>query len=144
MLKDHCNLPEFFKNFDQNSCEISAYLITLQSGINVGPTFIDFVYFSRPYSLIKCPTFIKFWNFPQDLSIYSSLMGFLQHKFSHFVHALRLLKALCLLFWTNFPGPMVIPCPTSIPESRVEFLFLFQESLLQSFKWMVSSQSSIL
>ena len=23
------------------------------------------------------------------------------------------------LFLTNFPGPMVIPCPTSIPDSRV-------------------------
>ena len=46
-------------------------------------------------------------------------MGFLLHKFPHFVHALRLFKALRLFFLTNFPGPTVIPCPTSIPDSRV-------------------------
>ena len=46
-------------------------------------------------------------------------MGFLLHKFAHFVHALRLFKALRLFFLTNFPGPTVIPCPTSIPDSRV-------------------------
>ena len=28
-------------------------------------------------------------------------------------------KALHLLFFPNFPGPMSIPCPTSIPEARV-------------------------
>ena len=32
----------------------------LQSGINVGPTFINFEFFSRPYSLLKGPTFINF------------------------------------------------------------------------------------
>ena len=47
-------------------------------------------------------------------------MGFLLHKFAHFVHALRLFKALRLFFLTNFPGPTVIPCPTSIPDSRVD------------------------
>ena len=50
---------------------------TLQSGINVGPTLINFGFFSRPYNLIKGPTFIKFWNFSQGLWIFSSLMGFL-------------------------------------------------------------------
>ena len=44
---------------------------------------------------------------------------FLLHNFAHFVHALRLFKAQCLLFLTNFPGPMLIPCPTFIPDSRV-------------------------
>ena len=46
-------------------------------------------------------------------------MGFLLHKFAHFVHDLRLFKALRLFFLTNFPGPTVISCPTSIPDSRV-------------------------
>ena len=46
-------------------------------------------------------------------------MGFLLHKFAHFVHALRLFKALRLFFLTNFPGPTVIPCPMSIPDCRV-------------------------
>ena len=44
-------------------------------------------------------------------------MVFLLHKFAHFVHALRLFKALRLFFLTNFPGPTVIPY--SIPDSRV-------------------------
>ena len=92
---------------------------TLESGINIGPTFINFGFFSRPYSLIKGPTFIKFWNFYQGLHKFSSLMDFLLHKFEHFVHALLLFKALHLFFLTNFPGPTVIPCPTSIPDSRV-------------------------
>ena len=92
---------------------------TLQSGINVGPTFIDFGFFSRPYSIIKGPTFIKFWNFYKGLQNFSSLMGFLLHKFAHFVHALRLFKVLRLFFLTNFPGPTIISCPTSIPDSRV-------------------------
>ena len=34
--------------------------------------------------------------------------------------ALRLFKALNLLFLPNFPDPMFIPCPTSIPDSRVQ------------------------
>jgi hypothetical protein len=46
-------------------------------------------------------------------------MSFLLYKFAHFVHALRLFQALRLFFLTNFPGPTVIPCPTSIPDSRV-------------------------
>ena len=33
--------------------------------------------FSRPYSLIKGPTFIKFWNFCHGIQIFPSLMGFL-------------------------------------------------------------------
>ena len=94
-------------------------VLSLDSGINVGPTFINFGFFSRPYSLIKGPTFIKFWNFYQGLQKFSSLMAFLLHKFAHFVHALRLFKALWLFFLKNFPGPTVIPCPTSILDSRV-------------------------
>ena len=53
------------------------------------------------------------------LKKFSSLMFFLLHKFAHFFHDLRLFKALRLFFLTNFPGPTVIPCPTSIPDSRV-------------------------
>ena len=35
-------------------CEIFPLLLTtLASGINVGPTFINFGFFSRPYSLIR-------------------------------------------------------------------------------------------
>ena len=71
-----------------------------------------------PYSIIKGPMFTKFWNFYRGLQKLSSLMGFLLHNFSHFVHALRLFKA--LFFLTNFPGPTVIPCPTSIPDYRVD------------------------
>ena len=108
------------------------YKCTLQSGINVGPTFINFGIFSKPYSLIKGPTFIKFWNFYQGLQKFSSLMGFLLHKFAHFADALRLFKALRLFFLSNFPGPTFIPCPTSIPETRVNksryVLALFQSN----------------
>ena len=43
-------------------------------------------------------------------------MGFLLHKFAHFVHALH------LFFLTNSLGPTFIPCPTSIPDSRVKYV----------------------
>ena len=33
--------------------------------------------------------------------------------------ALCLFQALRLFFFTNFPGPTFIPCPKSIPDSRV-------------------------
>ena len=38
-------------------------LLTLESGIDVDPTVINLAFFSRPYGLIKGPTFINFWNF---------------------------------------------------------------------------------
>ena len=40
-----------------------------------------------------------------------------------FIHALRLFRALRLLFLSIFPGPTVIPCPTSIPDTRT-FLYI--------------------
>ena len=52
-------------------------ILTLASGIDVGPTFINFGLFARPYRLIKSPTFIKFWKFFRGLHIFLSLMGFL-------------------------------------------------------------------
>ena len=36
---------------------------TLESGIDIGPTVINLALFSRPYGLIKGPTFINFWKF---------------------------------------------------------------------------------
>ena len=109
-----------------NSEQASIYP-TLYSLIS--SMFSNFGLFPRPYSLIKGPTFIEFWNFYQGLQKFSSLMGFLLHKFAHFVHALCLFKALCLFFLTNFPGPTVIPCPTSIPDSRVHWGFMIHVAL---------------
>ena len=43
--------------------------------------------------------------------MFSSLMNF--------VHALCLFKALRLFFLIKFPGPTFIPCPMSVPDSRV-------------------------
>ena len=65
---------------------------TLASGIDVGPTFIIFEFFSRPYGLLKGHK--------------GHLDGFLLHKICIF-------KALRLFFLPNFLGP------TSIPEARV-------------------------
>ena len=46
---------------------------------------------------------------------------FLPYGYSFFqiFHALRLFKALRLFFLPNLPGPTLIPCPTSITDSRV-------------------------
>ena len=42
-------------NYSQGLIHCNTY-----AGINIGPTFINFGGFSRPYSLIKGPTLIKF------------------------------------------------------------------------------------
>ena len=99
---------------------------TLESGINIGPTFINFGFISRPYSLIKGSTLIKFLKcFPWPTNNFL-INFFIYHKFAYFrvffcqiFHALRLLKAIRLLFLSNFPGPTFILCPGSIPDSRV-------------------------
>ena len=38
------------------------FLPTLDSALNVGPTFTNFGFLSRPYGLIRGPTFINFWK----------------------------------------------------------------------------------
>ena len=75
--------------------------------------FINFGFFSRPYSLIKGPTFIKFWNFSQGLQMFSSLLVFCNinlhilfmpyfysrpyiYSFWHIFHTLLLFPALRL------------------------------------------------
>ena len=68
-------------------------------------------------------------------------MGFLLHRFAHFVHALRLFKALRLFFFTNYPGPTVIPCPTSIPDSRVGNIY-YELTVLIYILWMKVTMKS--
>ena len=42
---------------------LNAFTVyTLDSGIDVGPTFINFGFLFWPNSLIKGPMFIKFWK----------------------------------------------------------------------------------
>ena len=70
--------------------------------MNVGPTFINFGFFSMPYGLIKGPTNIyKF-----DVCFFNMTLYIL-------------FKALHLLFLANFLGPMFIICPTFIQDSGV-------------------------
>ena len=83
---------------------------------------------------LKALRLLNFGIFYRGLQKFSSLMGFLLHKFAHFVHALRLFKALRLFFLTNFPGPTVIPCPTSIPDSRVVPAMFFEILILNASK----------
>ena len=81
-------------------------MVTLDSGINVGLTFINFGIFSWPYckrgKVLICAIFM-YW-----------------------------FKAPCLFFLPNFPGRTFIPCPMSIMESRVPlkpYLFSLEISL---------------
>ena len=67
---------------------IACEYFYLESGINVGPMFINFVSFSRPMAILK-------------------------HR-----HLLNV-GILSLFVFANFPGPTFIPCPPSIPDSRV-------------------------
>ena len=85
-----------------NSSLIKA-LSTLASEIYIDPTFIKFWCFSRPYGLNR-----------EYIKSKGHLDVFLLHKTCIF-------KALRLFFLPNFPGPMFIPCPTSILEARVVF-----------------------
>ena len=41
------------------------------------------------------------------------------HLNGYLLHRRCVFKALCLAILANFPRPTFIPCPTSIPESRV-------------------------
>ena len=41
------------------------------------------------------------------------------HLDGYLLHRTYVFNALRLFFFTNFPGPMFISCPTSIPDSRV-------------------------
>ena len=62
--------------------------------------FINFVFFFRPYGLIRGPTFIRFWIFFHGLQIFSSF--------------LCLFKALRSLVLPNYPSPTFIQGPTFI------------------------------
>ena len=96
--------------------------LTLQSGINVGPTFINFGFFSKPYSLIKGPTLIKFWKKSEKKYKFWLQTILFRIKIGQLFQALRLFRKLWLLFLSNFPGSMFIPFPTFIPDSRVIYL----------------------
>ena len=71
----HGMSPILIKSVHEMS--LSTKCLHPKSGIDVGPTVINLAFFSRPYSLIKGPTFIKFWNFFHGLHIFSCLIGFL-------------------------------------------------------------------
>ena len=71
------------------------------------------------FGLLSGPTIIKFLknlkkNQKNDCSALIDL------KINKTNYALSLFKALSLCFLPNSPGPMVTPCPTSIPDSRVD------------------------
>ena len=89
-------------------------MVTLDSGVDVGPTFISLEFFSMPYGLIKGPTFIKFWNFFHRLQIFSSFFGFFQHKFAHFVPGHKFIQGPMIIVFDKVSRPYVYP------ESRVE------------------------
>ena len=71
-------------------------------------------------------TFVKKNPSTQLIPPKFSDLFFLVYGYSFFqiFHALHLFKALRLFFLPNLPGPTLIPCPTSITDSRVDnFLF---------------------
>ena len=72
--------------------------LTLDSGIDVGPIFINFGFFSRRYDGLIREYIGKGY-----------LDGYLLHRTC----------VSCLFFLPNFPGPTFIPCPMFIPEARV-------------------------
>ena len=75
-------------------------LNTLYSGINVGPTFINFGFFSRPYGLIR-----------EYIKVIQVVIYYIGHVYlMPYVYSFcQIFQALCL-----FPALL-----TSIPESRV-------------------------
>ena len=94
---------------------IQCILFSLWSEINVGLTFINYVFFPRPTALLKALSVLIFLH---GLRIFSVRI-FFQHNFLHILfslifQALRLFKALRLFCLPNFPGPTFIPCPTSL------------------------------
>ena len=97
---------------------------TLDSGIDIGPTFIDFRIFFRPYGLIKrhyVYNFLEFFPGPTDIfKFFTQKSSFLSVQS---LHLFFLPNFLCPTF---IQGPTFIlfdkfsrPCPTSIPDPRV-------------------------
>ena len=81
--------------------------------------------------------FIEFWKFfPWPTDIFQLNVFFLYHKFAHFVHALghsrfpRFIQGPRFFFLTTFPGPMVIPCPISTLDSRVDLIKMITKNNL--------------
>ena len=73
--------------------------------------FINFwFFFPGPTALIKALRLLNFRIFPRVYRYFQDWWGFC------------LFKALCLFFLANFSGQEVIPCPTTILDSRVFFL----------------------
>ena len=83
--------------------------VTLESEKSLGPMFVNFGIFSRPYSLLKALLLLHFDFFPLATDIFKLYI----HYFCQIFYALWLLEALHLIFLSNFPWP------TSIPNSRV-------------------------
>ena len=68
--------------------------------IEVGSAFINFGFFSRLY-------------------VFFQVCLYFQHNFAHFVKSDFFFN---MVTHPNSPGPTFIPCPTSIPESRVDLI----------------------
>ena len=78
------------------------------------------VMLSYEYSIVRNkrrPYAYLFWTFFQALQPYQRLHK--GHLGVYSLHRTCVFNALRLFFLPNFPGPTFIPCPTSIPDSRV-------------------------
>ena len=75
----------------------------------------------RPYAYL-------FWTFFQALQPYQRLHK--GHLGGYSLHRTGVFNALHLFFLPNFPGPTFIPCPTSIPDSRVRDIWNQEKVIL--------------
>ena len=100
---------------------------------------INLAFFSRPYGLIKGPTFINFWNFFQALRLIqfahfvqsdfffnigiSLQCDFFSHTSLHII--CQIFPALRIFFFPNFPCPTFIQGPTFILFAKSSRLYAY-------------------
>ena len=89
---------------------ISLVSISLEYCIvRIGPTIINFGFFSRPYNLIKGPTFIKFWKTLQNKNKRMTVMPRLMRKSIKLLMPYVYSRPYVYSFWQIFHALRLFP-----------------------------------
>ena len=111
--KKDLQTSEFWSSLS-NIHKIVAYWLTLDSGIALH--LLNLGIFSKPY---------RYFQFCTQKSSESIHLFFLAKFFWPYIYSFcHIFYDLHLFFLANVPNPTIIPCPSSIPESRVKITVL--------------------
>ena len=80
-------------------------MTTLESGIDVGPTFINLAFFPGPMTLLKALRLLIFGIVSSLHILFSQIMIFFPQKFAH--SFCQIFPALRLFFFSKFSRPYI-------------------------------------